>query len=86
MTNKHVKRWGTLSVIREMQMRYHSHLEWLKYKILTITNVDKDVWSNWNSHTLLMGIQSLLKLFLLKLNIDFACGPALLLLGIAQEK
>lgn len=51
--------WETLLGIREMQMRFSSHLlEWLKYKRLTITNVGEDVWSNRNSNTLLAGVQS----------------------------
>ena len=56
MTNKHMKRYSASLVIREKQITTHL-IEWLKLKSRQHQVLIK-MWSNWNSHTSLLGLQS----------------------------
>ena len=54
MSNTHMKRCSTsLAKCKSIPMKYYYPPKWLKLKRQTISTVE--MWSNWNSHTLLMG-------------------------------
>lgn len=59
MVSKHIKRYLISLVIKELQIETMIYpAEWLKLKILTISNVYEDVEKLELSHTLLMGLSN----------------------------
>ena len=93
MASCHMKRYSTLLVIREMQikttMRYHLVL--VRMDVIKMSTLE-GMWREWNPPTLLMGIKlvqllwkTVLK-FLKKLKIELPYDPAIKFLDIYIRK